>query len=34
LNQAARTMLDEHAWWAKLLKKARADEAQTEQAAA
>src|SRR5688572_9182871 len=34
LNQAARTMLDEHAWWAKLLKKARADEAHTEQAAA
>jgi NAD(P)H-dependent FMN reductase len=34
LNQAARIMLDEHAWWAKLLKKARADEALTEQAAA
>jgi NAD(P)H-dependent FMN reductase len=34
LNQAARVMLDEHAWWAKLLKKARADEAQSEQAAA
>jgi NAD(P)H-dependent FMN reductase len=34
LNQAARIMLDELAWWAKLLKKARADEAQTEQAAA
>jgi NAD(P)H-dependent FMN reductase len=34
LNQAARIMLDEHAWWAKLLKKARADDAQSEQAAA
>ena len=34
LNQAARIMLDEHAWWAKLLKKARAEEALTEQAAA
>ncbi len=34
LNQAARIMLDELAWWAKLLKKARAEEALTEQAAA
>jgi NAD(P)H-dependent FMN reductase len=33
LNQAARAMLDEHAWWAKLLKTAREEEIQVKQAA-
>ena len=34
LNQAAATALDDLAWWAKVLKKARAEEIEAEQAAA
>ncbi|MEP9389480.1 NADPH-dependent FMN reductase [Mesorhizobium sp. KR9-304] len=34
LNQAAATALNDLAWWANVLKKARADELQTEQVAA
>jgi NAD(P)H-dependent FMN reductase len=34
LNQAAATALDDLAWWANVLKKARSDELQAEQAAA
>ena len=34
LNQAAETALDDLAWWAKVLKTARAEAAKTEQAAA
>ena len=34
LNQAATTALDDLAWWAKVLKKARAEEIEAEQAAA
>ncbi|WP_274628040.1 NADPH-dependent FMN reductase [Arvimicrobium flavum] len=33
LNAAAQTMLNEFSWWAKLLKKAREDDARTAQAA-
>ena len=34
LNQAATTALDDLAWWAKVLKKARAEEIEAEQVAA
>ena len=34
LNQAAATALDDLAWWARMLKKARAEEIEAEQAAA